>query len=162
MIFSLQDTQDMIFLGEALQDKRGIGITSGTYDLLHYLHFVFLRKCKRQCDVLFVGIDSDRLVQENKGAERPIVPEDQRLQMVNDLSFVDGVFVMDSTVDFLKAVGELHSDFIFKNDKFKPEEVIGRHLAKVVTIPDIRIPDSTTAIVEECIRKRTLKTERQP
>lgn len=155
MIFSLKDPRDMALVKRALVGQARIGLTSGTYDLLHYLHFVFLDKCRRLCDLLIVGIDSDRLVQDTKGPDRPLVPEGQRVAMVNAMQCVDGVFVMDSTDDFLTAVKELSVNVIFKNDAFKPEEVIGRELAEVIIIPDVRIPDSTTAIVEECIQRRT-------
>lgn len=152
MIFSLHNPQDVALLKRALTGKV-VGLTSGTYDLLHYLHHVFLEKCRRQCDVLIVGIDSDRLVRETKGDDRPFVPEGQRVSMVNAMQVVDAVFVMDSTDDFLRAVQELCIKVIFKNDAFKVEEVIGGDIAKVVIVPDVRIPDSTTAIVEECIHR---------
>jgi D-beta-D-heptose 7-phosphate kinase/D-beta-D-heptose 1-phosphate adenosyltransferase len=151
MIFSLKDPRDISLIQRALQGQARIGLTSGTYDLLHYLHFVFLDKCRRLCDLLIVGIDSDQLVQDTKGPDRPLVPEGQRVAMVNAMQCVDAVFVMDSTVQ------QLGIHVIFKNDAFKPEEVIGKELADVVIIPDVRIPDSTTAIVEECIQRRTKK-----
>jgi len=155
MIFSLRNPTDVKVVKSAMFDR--VGLTSGTYDLLHYLHHIFLEKCRRQCDFLIVGIDSDRLVKKTKGDDRPLVPEGQRLEMVNAMESVGAVFVMDSTDDFELAVRELGVDVIFKNDAFKPEEVIGRSLAQVEIIPDVRIPDSTTSIVEECIRRRNQK-----
>ena len=153
MIFSLRDPSDCAILSRAIKDKT-VGITSGTYDLFHYLHLVYLEKCRRLCDLLIVGVDSDRLVKETKGEARPIIPETQRLMMLHAIRYVDAVFVMDSTDDFLAAV-KLFATIIFKNDSFKPEEVIGREQARVVIVPDIHMPDSTTAIVEECIRRKT-------
>jgi len=156
MIFSLDSTSDMALMKAASKaDGKRIGLTSGTYDLLHYLHFQFLEKCRRQCDVLIVGIDSDRLVQETKGKDRPLVPEGQRVAMVNAMKCVDAVYVQDSTDVWLQAVVELGVHVIFKNDQFNPNEIIGREHAEVVIVPDVHIPDSTTAIVEECIRRRT-------
>jgi D-beta-D-heptose 7-phosphate kinase/D-beta-D-heptose 1-phosphate adenosyltransferase len=136
-------------------DDKRVGLTSGTYDLLHYLHHIFLEKCRRKCDILIVGIDSDRLVQETKGKDRPLVPEGQRVEMVNAMASVDAVYVQDSTDAWLEAIVELGVDVIFKNDQFNPDEIIGKEHAEVVIIPDVRIPDSTTSIVEECIRRRT-------
>jgi len=155
MIFSLHNPRDIALMQRALQGQLRVGLTSGTYDLLHYLHFVFLDKCRRLCDMLIVGIDSDPLVRETKGPDRPLVPEGQRVAMVHAMQCVDAVFVMDSTDDFLKAVKDFEVHTIFKNDAFKPEDVIGREFAQVVIIPDVRIPDSTTAIIEECIQRRT-------
>jgi hypothetical protein len=70
--------------------------------------------------------------------------------MINAMKCVDAVFIMDSTNDFLKAVKELKVTTIFKNDAFKPEEVIGREHANVIIIPDVVIPTSTSQIVKEC------------
>jgi len=161
MIFSLTSTSDMELVKSVLSAPgRRVGLTSGTYDLLHYLHHIFLEKCRRNCDILIVGIDSDRLVKETKGEDRPLVPENQRVEMVNALSSVDGVYVQDSTDAWLRAVVELEVDVIFKNDQFDPEEIIGKEYAEVVIIPDVKIPDSTTAIVEECIRRRDKKSDK--
>ena len=152
MIFSLTSPSDMDLVKAALaDDSKKVGLTSGTYDLLHYLHHIFLEKCRRQCDILIVGIDSDRLVKETKGDDRPLVPENQRVEMVNALASVDAVYVQDSTDAWLRAVVELGVDVIFKNDQFNPEDIIGRDHAEVIIVPDVKIPDSTTAIVEECI-----------
>jgi D-beta-D-heptose 7-phosphate kinase/D-beta-D-heptose 1-phosphate adenosyltransferase len=159
MIFSLTSPTDVALVKTALANGKKIGLTSGTYDLLHYLHHIFLEKCRRQCDVLIVGIDSDRLVKETKGDDRPLVPENQRVEMVNALASVDAVYVQDSTDAWLRAVIELNVDVIFKNDQFDPDEIIGREHAKVIIVPDVKIPDSTTAIVEECIRRRDKETE---
>lgn len=108
---------------------------------------------------MIVGIDADRLVKETKGEDRPLVPENQRVEMVNALASVDAVYVQDSTDAWLRAVVELDVDVIFKNDQFDPDEIIGREHAKVIIVPDVKIPDSTTAIVEECIRRRDKETE---
>jgi len=159
MIFSLTSTSDMELVKSALAAGKRVGLTSGTYDLLHYLHHIFLEKCRRHCDILIVGIDSDRLVKATKGEDRPLVPENQRVEMVNALASVDGVYVQDSTDAWLRAVVELGVHVIFKNDQFKPDEIIGREHAEVVIVPDVKIPDSTTAIVEECIRRRDQKSD---
>lgn len=159
MIFSLRDPSDLQMLSLAVAGKK-VGLTSGTYDLFHYLHLVYLEQCRRQCDILIVGVDSDRLVKKTKGPQRPIIPETQRLLMVGAIRYVDLAFVMDSTDDFLRAA-ELFGKreggglVIFKNDAFKPEEVIGKEFGEVAIIPDVRLPDSTTAIVEECIRRKS-------
>lgn len=151
MIFTL-DQQDVTLMKKLTSGCR-VGLTSGCYDLFHYLHLVFLEKCKRQCDFLIVGVDTDSLVKHDKGDSRPIIPEAQRAVMLNAIKCVDAVFLMDSTGDFLKAAKELGVTTIFKNDRFKPEEVIGKEYANVVIVPDVRIPVSTSEIIQECSRR---------
>lgn len=47
------------------RDKK-IGLTSGCFDLIHYYHLRYLERCKANCDLLIVGVDSDSLVEMNK------------------------------------------------------------------------------------------------
>lgn len=59
-----------------------IGVTSGCYDLLHPLHVEYLNKCRRQCNELYVFLDSDRLTLENK-KKSPLINELDRAYMVD-------------------------------------------------------------------------------
>ncbi|MDO5561656.1 MAG: adenylyltransferase/cytidyltransferase family protein [bacterium] len=70
---------------------KKIVLTQGTYDLLHVGHGRYLEEAKKKGDVLIVGVDSDAKVKKRKGPQRPIVPEDERMEMVSYLSSVDHV-----------------------------------------------------------------------
>jgi len=77
-----------------------IGATIGTFDLLHPGHARYLMMAKTQCDVLFVGVDSDRCVKlYKKNESRPIVPEDERLEMVLHTGYADYVTLIDDVDD---------------------------------------------------------------
>ncbi|MFU2510090.1 adenylyltransferase/cytidyltransferase family protein [Pseudoalteromonas sp. ASV78] len=60
-----------------------VGYTSGVFDLLHNGHENFLRECKKQCDILYVGVDSDLRVKQQKGAFRPIQTAHIRLRNIS-------------------------------------------------------------------------------
>lgn len=66
-----------------------IVLTQGSYDLVHIGHARYLETAKKYGDVLIVGVDSDKKIQARKGPERPIVPENERLEMVSQLRPVD-------------------------------------------------------------------------
>ncbi|NCN82393.1 MAG: adenylyltransferase/cytidyltransferase family protein [Candidatus Pacebacteria bacterium] len=72
------------------QNKR-IVLTQGTFDMLHIGHARYLEEAKSQGDVLIVGVDSDAKVRARKGPDRPIVPEDERQEMLSHLRSVDHV-----------------------------------------------------------------------
>ena len=57
-------------------------LTSGTFDILHEGHSMYLEAARGFGDFLIVGIDSDEKVRRRKGAWRPAVPELERLRMV--------------------------------------------------------------------------------
>ncbi len=132
-----------------------IGLTSGCFDLFHSLHLVYLKRCRRLCDFLIVGVDSDDLVKKFKGPDRPIVPEHQRVSIVSELSCVDVAFVMGSEYDLEKAIDKFFVTHMFKNQSFKPESIIGKDRVQVVTVPDVAQHDSTTGIIEEIKRQKT-------
>lgn len=66
-----------------------IVLTSGSFDILHIGHARYLEEAKRHGDVLVVGVDSDTKVQKRKGPMRPVVPENERVQMLAHLRSVD-------------------------------------------------------------------------
>ncbi|MBP9869559.1 adenylyltransferase/cytidyltransferase family protein [Patescibacteria group bacterium] len=66
-----------------------IVLTQGSYDLVHIGHARYLETAKSKGDVLIVGVDEDKKIRARKGPERPIVPEDERMEMVLHLRPVD-------------------------------------------------------------------------
>lgn len=68
---------------------KSIVLTQGSFDMLHIGHGRYLTKAKTYGDVLFVGIDTDSKIKKRKGPDRPIVPENERLEMVTYISAVN-------------------------------------------------------------------------
>lgn len=153
MIFDLKNEGDIEFINRAIKGKT-VGLTSGSYDLFHHLHLVYLKRCRHYCDILIVGVDSDDLVRSRKGSFRPLVPEHQRVAIVSDLSCVRAAFILGSVGDFEEAVKLLSPTVILKSDEFKEEEVLGRDKAKVIIIPDIVQYSSTSQIIEEILKRK--------
>lgn len=72
---------------------KGLGfkvvLTQGTYDMVHIGHARYFEAAKRHGDILVVGVDSDAKVRARKGPDRPIVPQEERLEMVTHMRSVD-------------------------------------------------------------------------
>ena len=62
--------------------------TVGTFDLLHVGHLALLNQCKSLGDILVVGVASDAVVNMYK-PNVPVVPLEQRVEMLEALSCVD-------------------------------------------------------------------------
>lgn len=73
------------------KQKKKIVLTQGTFDMLHIGHARYMQEAKSHGDLLFVGVDSDEKVRKRKGPDRPVVPEDERVEMLTYLSSVDHV-----------------------------------------------------------------------
>jgi rfaE bifunctional protein nucleotidyltransferase chain/domain len=57
-------------------------LTSGSFDIIHEGHSMYLEAARRFGDFLIVGVDSDEKIRARKGTHRPAVPESERLRMV--------------------------------------------------------------------------------
>lgn len=78
---------------------KGLGLkivlTQGTFDMIHVGHGRYLMDAKNHGDLLVVGVDSDKKVKHRKGPERPVVPQEERLEMLTHLRYVDIVFLKE-------------------------------------------------------------------
>ncbi len=73
----------------ARQSGQKIVLTSGSFDLIHEGHALYLQAARALGDLLVVGVDSDEKLRERKGPDRPVVPEMERLNMLVHLRAVD-------------------------------------------------------------------------
>ena len=74
---------------------RRVVLANGCFDLLHVGHIRYLQAARGCGDLLVVGINSDRAVRELKGDGRPVMPEQERAEIIAALSCVDYVTVFD-------------------------------------------------------------------
>ena len=77
----------------AKTDGRKVAFTSGSFDILHVGHVVFLEDCRRGADLLIVGLDDNDTVRKAKGEERPFFDETERAKVMSALEIVTLVFV---------------------------------------------------------------------
>lgn len=78
---------------------KTIGYTTGVYDLFHIGHLNVLRRARAECDHLIVGVTSDEVCEARK-KKRPIIPLEERMEIVGALACVDEVVVQDSMDKF--------------------------------------------------------------
>ncbi len=57
-------------------------LTSGSFDVIHEGHSMYLEAARQFGDFLIVGLDSDEKIRARKGENRPVVPQMERLRMV--------------------------------------------------------------------------------
>ena len=64
------------------------GYTSGVFDMFHIGHLNVLRNAKANCDYLIVGVSTDEVVEKNKN-KKPIIPFNNRIEIVKAIRYVD-------------------------------------------------------------------------
>lgn len=75
--------------------SKKIVLANGCFDLIHAGHIRYLQGAKALGDILIVGINSDRQVARLKGKDRPLMPENERAEIIASIRFVDAVTVFD-------------------------------------------------------------------
>lgn len=86
--------------------ERGV-FTNGCFDLLHLGHVRYLQEARGLGDFLILGLNSDESVAFLKGVGRPLVPADERAEILAALTCVDYVTVFpestaSATVELLR------------------------------------------------------------
>jgi glycerol-3-phosphate cytidylyltransferase len=91
-----------------------VGYVPGVFDLFHIGHLNILRRSRELCDHLIAGVVIDDAVERMKGY-RPIVPFEERLEIVRAITYVDAA-VTDTSRDKRVVWAEHRFDVIFKGD----------------------------------------------
>lgn len=97
--------------------KYKVGYTTGVFDLFHIGHLNILRRSKELCDHLIVGVSTDDLVETYKH-KRPVIPFEERVEIVKAICYVDEV-VPQTSMDKLEAWNTLHYDALFHGSDWK-------------------------------------------
>jgi D-beta-D-heptose 7-phosphate kinase/D-beta-D-heptose 1-phosphate adenosyltransferase len=126
--------------------------TNGCFDLLHAGHVRYLSQARKMGDMLMVGLNSDESVRAlDKAPERPLVPEEQRAEVLAALAAVDLVviFAEPTPADLIQAI---EPDVLVKGGDWPVEAIVGAESVqakggKVLSIPLVE-GLSTTSLVQ--------------
>ena len=84
---------------ELKRQNKKIVFTNGGFNIIHVGHIRSLRDAKSRGDVLVVAVNSDTSLRLLKGEHYPIIPEDERLEILSALACVDVLTIFsESTV----------------------------------------------------------------
>jgi rfaE bifunctional protein nucleotidyltransferase chain/domain len=99
-------------------------LTSGSFDILHEGHSMYLEAARRFGDFLIVGLDSDEKISARKGPHRPAVPEMERLRMVTHQRGVGLVTLKHSTDERWRLIKTIRPDVLVATaDTYTPAEI---------------------------------------
>ncbi|MCQ8903252.1 MAG: FAD synthase [Methanothrix sp.] len=134
-------------------------MATGTFDILHPGHLLYLERSRALGDELVVVVARDINVRHKP---KPVIPEDQRLRMVSALKVVD-MAVLGSRTDIFEPVRELRPDIItlgydqYMDESWLQGELKRRGLqARVVRISEMEPCElcSSRQIVEKILKER--------
>ena len=146
-------------LSEVLAAEKNKGnqivFTNGCFDLLHIGHTRYLAQARAKGDKLVVGLNSDSSVKKLKGDKRPLIPQDERAEMISNLEMVDYVTIF-SAKTARDLIAQLKPDIYVKGGDYKIEElpeaqVVQEYGGKIELVSEIK-GASTTNIVEKILK----------
>ena len=150
--------QLVLLLQAARTQGKRIVFTNGCFDLMHIGHTRYLQEARSLGDLLVVGINSDASVRSlEKGADRPIVPEAERAEIVAALECVDLVVIF-AEPDPGHLIAAVQPDVLVKGGDWALEQIIGRDTVEarggiVKNIP--LVPGHSTTALLTRIRSTT-------
>ncbi len=130
--------------------------TNGCFDLLHPGHIRLLEQSRSLGDALLVGINSDASVRTLKGAERPIMPQAERAELLAALEAVDVVAVFDDLTP-QSLIAAVLPAVLVKGGDWADDQIVGRAEVeaaggRVVSIP--LLPGYSTSGLVAQIRQK--------
>jgi D-beta-D-heptose 7-phosphate kinase/D-beta-D-heptose 1-phosphate adenosyltransferase len=147
---------DSAALDRFVRDQRAAGkrivFTNGVFDLVHPGHVRYLQAARAHGDVLIVGLNSDASVRRNKGADRPINPEEERAEVLAALACVDAVAVFDEDTP-AGIIRRVQPDVLVKGADWPADQIVGRDTVEArggkVVLERVEQGHSTTAIIDK-------------
>ena len=105
--------------------RLALVFTNGCFDLLHPGHVRYLAAARAEGDRLVVAVNADRTVSVLKGEGRPVVPLEERMEVLAGLESVDYVVAFgEETPD--RVIRELMPDVLVKGGDWSPDQIVGR------------------------------------
>jgi len=146
-VLELQSLLDVLQAHRAQGHK--IVFTNGCFDLVHVGHVRYLRQAKALGDVLVVGLNTDRSVARLKPG-RPVVPQQQRAEVLSALEMVDYVVLFDEDTPY-ELIKAIRPDVLVKGGDWKPQDIVGADIAKeTLSLPYVEGVSTTELIRRRC------------
>ena len=150
-ILSRQQLQSRVAAWRKGGDR--IALANGCFDLLHVGHVRYLHAARELGGKLVVAVNSDDSVRALKGAGRPIMPAEERAEILAALADVDAVVVFPER-DVRAIIREIRPDFHAKGTDYTPESVPERDEVEACGGKVIIVGDPKDHSATEIIRTR--------
>lgn len=141
--------------GREKRNGRKVVFTNGCFDLLHPGHIRGFEMARQLGDALIVGLNSDLSVRQLKGASRPVIPEQERAEILSALEAVDAVIIFNDPTP-REVIARLLPDVLVKGGDWPGDQIVGREEVeaaggRVVSIPFV--PGYSTTTILQKIRE---------
>ena len=145
-----------VILEKLKTDGNVVVTTNGCFDVLHLGHLRYLQASQQLGDILVVAVNSDASVRELKGDNRPLIPEEERAEMLAGLECVDYVVSFPELTP-IELLSELKPSIHVKGGDYKLEQLVERDVVEEnggKVIVGLNVPGKSTTNLIEVICER--------
>ena len=126
-VFSQSDLLDRVAAHRV--NGQTLALANGCFDVIHVGHVRYLNGAAAEADRLVVAVNDDRSVKSLKGSGRPVLPAEERAELVAAFRVVDYVVLFsEPTVD--KLLNALRPDVHCKGTDYTVETVPEREIVR--------------------------------
>jgi rfaE bifunctional protein nucleotidyltransferase chain/domain len=131
-----------------------ITLANGCFDVLHVGHVRYLHAARELGGKLIVAVNADASVRTLKGEGRPVMPADERAEILASLADVDAVIVFPEN-DVRALIREIRPDFHAKGTDYTAESVPERDEVEACGGRVVIVGDPKNHSATEIIRSRS-------
>lgn len=147
--------EDAILVSNNLKYSKKLGVTTGCFDIFHSGHLKSIKFSKKNCDILFLLLNSDISIKKLKGENRPINKLELRIDLLKELPYIDYIIVFDDK-DADDIIRKLNCDILFKGGDYKKEHLKEKFPSMDIILSDLVSDLSGNANSTSNIIKRIL------
>jgi D-beta-D-heptose 7-phosphate kinase/D-beta-D-heptose 1-phosphate adenosyltransferase len=142
-----------------LNHYRAIGkkivFTNGCFDLIHLGHVKYFQFAKSQGDLLVVGVNTDAGIRQLKGPSRPIINQDDRLGVLEELTSINYVVPFDQPTP-IELITAIKPDVLVKGADYKKENIVGSDFVETyggrVALAPLVDGRSTSSVIQRILQ----------
>jgi rfaE bifunctional protein nucleotidyltransferase chain/domain len=126
-------------------------VVNGSFDIVHVGHLRLFEHARSYPNsYVYVLIDSDDLIKQLKGQDRPINNEQERQLLLSSLRTVDRVEVFRSHSELAELIKNYQPDLMIKGSDYKNKPIVGAEYCKQIEFFDRLNEYSTTDKILKC------------
>lgn len=128
--------------------NKETSLVVGTFDILHRGHIELFKFAASISNFVICATDSDRLVKIKKGETRPFNKQNDRIEMLRSIKYINDVVIFDTDEELASICWSILPDYRIIGSDYKNKEIIGKEFVKNQIIYFDRIDGySTTDIL---------------
>ena len=107
------------------KNKKTIGITCSTFDLLHAGHIIMLDECKKYCDYLVCALQVDPTI-DRKEKNKPVQTLVERYIQLDAVQYVDKIIPYNTEEELITIFSSLDLDVRIIGEEYKDTQFTGK------------------------------------